>query len=134
MTAWLGVSRSPDFVKDQACEEAWLFRIRSDGAIDPIFGEDRLNLVPQDLIDNWLMLSRVFIPLVCDLASIDAVLQHQKEGPAGKLLTTKGSAVCQYPPLAPNSRGIKFFLQHAHGSELSHIAGRYGRRCQLPPG
>ena len=37
-------------VKDQAGEEAWLFRIRSGGAIDPIFGEDRLNLVPQDLI------------------------------------------------------------------------------------
>ena len=55
---------------------------------------------------------------MCDLAAIDAVLQHQIEGPAGKLLTTKGSAVCQYPPLAPNSRGIKFCLQHAHGSEL----------------
>ena len=53
-----------------------------------------------------------------DLAAIDAVLQHQIEGPAGKLLTTKGSAVCQYPPLAPNSRGIKFCLQRAHGSEL----------------
>ena len=97
-------------VKNQAGEEAWLFRIRSGCAIDPIFGKDRLNLVPQDLIDNWLMLSRVCIPLVCDLAAIDAVLQHQIEGPAGKLLTAKGSAVCQYPPLAPNSRGIKFCL------------------------
>jgi hypothetical protein len=56
-------------VKDQAGEEAWLFRIRSGGAIDPVFGEDRLNLVPQDLVDNWLMLSRVCIPLVGDLAA-----------------------------------------------------------------
>ena len=55
---------------------------------------------------------------MCDLAAIDAVLQHQIEGPAGELPTTKGSAVRQYPPLAPNSRGIKFFPQHAHGSEL----------------
>ena len=53
-----------------------------------------------------------------DLTAIDAVLQHQIEGPAGKLLTTKGVAVCQYPPLAPNSRDIKFCLQHAHRSEL----------------
>jgi hypothetical protein len=78
------------------------------GAIDPIFGEDRLNLVPQDLIDNWLMLCRVCIPLMRDLAAIDAVLQHQIEGPAGKLLAAKGSAIRQYPPLAPDLRGIKF--------------------------
>ncbi len=45
-------------VKSEAGEEAWLFCIRSGGAIHPIFGEDRLNLVPQDLINNWLMLCR----------------------------------------------------------------------------
>ena len=58
-------------IKDQAGQEAWLFRIHSGGAIDPIFGEDRLNLVPQDLVDNWLMLCRVCIPLMCNLAAIE---------------------------------------------------------------
>jgi hypothetical protein len=33
---------------------------------------------------------------MCDLAAIDAVLQHQIEGPAGKLLTTEGSALQRY--------------------------------------
>ena len=49
-----GVARRQSFaglVKDQAGEEACLFRSRSGGAIDPIFGEDRLSLVPQRLID-----------------------------------------------------------------------------------
>ncbi len=50
-------------VKDQAGEEAWLFRIRSGGAIDPIFGENGLNLVPQGLVDNCLMLSGYAFPL-----------------------------------------------------------------------
>ena len=36
-----------ELVKDQAGEEACLFRIRSGGAVNPIFGKDRLNLVPQ---------------------------------------------------------------------------------------
>jgi hypothetical protein len=46
-------------VKGEAGKKACLFRIRSGGSIDSIFGEDRLNLVPQDFVDNGRMLSWV---------------------------------------------------------------------------
>ena len=90
-------------VKDQAGEEAWLLCVRSGRPIDPVLGEDRLNLIPQGFVDNRLMLSGIGVAFVGDLAAIDAVLQHQIEGAAGELLAAIGSAVSQYPPLAPDS-------------------------------
>ena len=117
-------------VKGEAGEKAWLFRIRSGGSIDSIFGEDRLNLVPQDLIDNWLMLSRVCISPMCDLAAIDAVSAASDErAPRESFLTTKRSAVCQYH--AACSEFPRHQVLPAARARIGalHIAGRYGRPC-----
>ena len=63
------------------------------GSIDPVLRKYRLHLVPQHLVDNRGMLSRIGVAFMRDLAAIDAVLQHQIEGAAGEFLATIGSAV-----------------------------------------
>ena len=91
-------------VKGHADEQARVLCTRCRGSVNPVLGKHPLNLIPQLLFDYCWMLARIGVPFVRDLTAIDTVLQHQIEGPAGELLTAKGSAVCQHPPLAPNSR------------------------------
>ena len=82
--------------------------IRSRRPIDPVLGKYRLNLIPQCFIDNRLMLSGIGIALVSDLATIDAVLEHQIKGAAGEPLTPNLAAISENPPLAPDTLAIEF--------------------------
>jgi hypothetical protein len=61
--------------------------IRSRCPIDSVLGKYCLNLIPQGFIDNRVMLSGIGIAPVSDLATIDAVLEHQIKGAAGEPLT-----------------------------------------------
>jgi hypothetical protein len=106
-------------VKDKASEEAWLRCIRSHRTIHSVLRKHCLNLVPQRLVGNGRMLSRIGVAFVRDLAAIDAVLKHEIEGAVGEFLAAISRAVRQGPPLAPNSFGIKFCLQGAHRFELN---------------
>ena len=40
-------------VEDQAGEEAGILRVCSRSPIDPVLGEDGLDLVPKGLVDDW---------------------------------------------------------------------------------
>src|SRR4029077_8964203 len=82
-------------VENQAGKEACLSGTRPDGAIHPVLSEGHLNLVPQSLVNNRLMLARIGITFMGNLAAIDTVLQHQVESSAGQFLTAEGRAVCQ---------------------------------------
>ena len=75
---------------------------------DSVLSKNRLDLIPQWLVDNCRMLSWIGIPFVRDLTAIDAVLEHQIKGAAGQFLAAIRRAFCQRPPLAPDPRGIKF--------------------------
>ena len=65
-------------------------------------GKDGLNLIPERLVYDRRVLSRISISFVGDLAAIDAVLQHEIEGAAGELLAAIRSAVGQDALLAPD--------------------------------
>ena len=80
-------------VKNQAGEETGVLCIRSGCPIDSVLGKNRLDLIPQWLVDDCRMLSGIGIAFMRDLAAIDAVLKHQIEGAAGELLTANLGAV-----------------------------------------
>ena len=110
MTAWLGVRRSPFSSKAKPARRLGCFASDPAGPIDAVLGENRLNLVPQCLVDNRRMLSGIGIAFVRDLTPIDAVLKHQIKGAAGEFLAAIRGAVRQHSPLAPDPRGIEFCL------------------------
>src|SRR6185437_12225058 len=93
-------------VKSQADEEAGVLCIRSRRPIDSVLSKNRLDLIPQWLVDDCRM-----------LATIDAVLKHEIKGAAGEPLTANLGAICKDSPLTPYPCGIKFCLEIAHRSE-----------------
>ena len=83
--------------------------------VEPLLGEHRLNLIPQLLFDYCCMLARIGVTFVRDLTPIDTILQHQIEGPAGKLSDHQRecrllmSAACsEFPPhqVLPEARAL----------------------------
>lgn len=70
--------------------------------LDTVLGENRLDLVPQWLVDDGGVLSRICPTLVGDLAPVNAVLQHQIERATGDLLATIRGAVGPNPSFAPD--------------------------------
>src|SRR5680860_1135041 len=74
-------------VKGQPGEQAGIFCVCACCPIAPVLGEDSLDLVPKGLVHDGLMLPGIGVALMCDLAAIDAILQHEIEGAAGELVT-----------------------------------------------
>ena len=66
-------------IEQQACQQAWTARADTGAALDRIRRELGLRGLPEFGIDDGLMLSRVMLVLMDDLAAIDPVLQHQIE-------------------------------------------------------
>jgi len=59
-------------VKSQAGEEAGVLCIRSRRPIDSVLSKNRLDLIPQWLVDDCRMLAGIGVAFVRDLAAIDA--------------------------------------------------------------
>jgi hypothetical protein len=64
-----------------------------------VAGKLCLNRIPQRLIDDRRVLTRMGLLLVDDLASIDPVLQHQIECAAGEWLAAAQATRCARPQL-----------------------------------
>src|SRR5580700_1005371 len=73
-------------IKQHAGEEAGLARSSAALAPGSIAGELLLNGIPQWLIDDRRVLAGMELALVNDLASVNAVLQHQVERAARERL------------------------------------------------
>src|SRR5262249_22300028 len=86
--------------------------------IHSILGKNRLNQIPKGFGDNGRMFSGIGVALVGDLAAINAVLQHEMEGTARKLLPAATGTVSIDPPLALDSRFFQFGLEDAHRSQF----------------
>ena len=79
-----------------------LFR-RPKHAIGPIFCKDCLNLAPERFINDGLVLARVALVLMHDLAAINSILQHEIERAAGKRLLAISNTVRCIPRLTDNT-------------------------------
>src|SRR5437868_14565066 len=78
-------------IKQQAGEEARLTMSCAGLPLGGIAGKLCLSRIPQRLIDDRRVLTRMGLLLVDDLAAIDPVLQHQIERAAGALLSSRGA-------------------------------------------
>jgi hypothetical protein len=88
-----------------------LFRPRSCRPLDSICGERRLNRVPKPLVDDRLVLARIDLALVADLAAVETVLQQRIKRAAGELLATTGGAVGPRSLLAPDPGAVELVAQ-----------------------
>src|SRR5436309_5600974 len=102
--AAVSVEQNPD-------QKAWLLAHLPVGSVDAILGEDGLHIVPEGLVDDGLMLAWIALVLVDDFTTIDPVLQHQVDGPAGERLSTIPAAIRSRPDLADNASAIEVLLQ-----------------------
>src|SRR5262245_27258107 len=106
------------FVEGQAGEEARVLRGSSGSPVDPVLGEDSLDLVPQGLVHNGFVLSGIGVALMRDLSAIDAVLQHEIKSAARELVTAPDSSVRKAAAFAADSRGIKLGFKGTHRPEF----------------
>jgi hypothetical protein len=88
LTAGLGVIRLPSLSKQNAGEKARLPIFSALVVLGGVAGKLGLDRTPQRLIEDRLMFARVGLPVMDDLAAIDAVLQHQVERTAGEWFPT----------------------------------------------
>src|SRR6266404_8158387 len=105
-------------IKQQAGEEA---RLTMSSACVPLGGVASklcLNRIPQRLIDDRRVLTRMRLLLVDDLASIDLVLKHQIERAAREWLAASQATRCARPELAPNGAGVELVLQQPNRAEF----------------
>src|SRR5437899_8310054 len=107
-------------IKQQAGEEA-----RLTSACVPlggIAGKLCLNRIPQRLIDDRRVLTRMGLLLVDDLASIDPVLQHQIQRAADEWLAAAQATRCARPQPALNAAGVELGLQQPDRAEFGIAA------------
>jgi len=74
-------------VENQPGQETGIFCVGTCSPVDPVLGQNCLDLVPKSLVHEGLMLSGIGAAFVGDLTAIDAILQHEIEGAAGELVT-----------------------------------------------
>src|SRR5438552_10748835 len=94
-------------VEQQSGEEARTPCSCSCRALDRVGGQLRLDLVPQRLVDDWLVLARVMRALMADLAAVDPVLQHQVQRTPGQRLAAPASAGAARSAFAADARCIE---------------------------
>src|SRR5260370_28677829 len=94
-------------IKQQAGEQARLRSSSASLAVGGVAGPPRLNRIPQLLIDDRRVFAGIGPFLVNDLASVDAVLQHQVEGTAREWLTTPEPTGRAHPALARDALGFE---------------------------
>src|SRR3984893_14466478 len=108
-------------IKQHASEEPRLPSF-SALALGGVAGKLRLYGIPERLIDNRLVFAQMGLLVVDDLAPIDAVLQHQIEGTAGKWLATRDSARGARPQLALDAQGLQLVSQPPDRAEFGIAA------------
>src|SRR5467141_926404 len=109
-------------IKQQAGEEARLTMSCACATLGGVAGKLRLNRIPQRLIDDGGVLTRMGLLLVDDLASIDPVLQHQIERAAGEWLAASQATRCARPELALDAAGVELVLQQPDRAEFGIAA------------
>src|SRR5712672_2463597 len=86
--------------------------------VDTVRGKNSLDPIPKGLIDDGLMLARVALVLVDDLAAVDAVLQHEIECTPGDRLAAVGAAVRGGAALADDALRVKVGLEQSDRLEV----------------
>src|SRR6266404_8686286 len=109
-------------IKQQAGEEARLTMSCARVPLGGIAGQQCLNRIPQRLIDDRRVLTRMGLLLVDDLAAIDAVLQHQVEPAAREWLAASQATRCARPQLALDAVGVQLVLQQPDRAEFGIAA------------
>src|SRR3954447_15618371 len=109
-------------IKQHAGEEARLPRFSVLVALCGVTGEPGLDGIPERLIDNCLMLARIGLFVVNDLAPIDAVPQHQIERASGEWLPTGDAARGAGPQSAPDAEGFELVLQRSDRAKFGITA------------
>src|SRR6202047_4941875 len=90
-------------IKQQAGEEARLTMSSACVPLGGVAGKLCLNRIPQRLIDDRRVLTRMGLLLVDDIASIDPVLQHQIERTARERVAAAQATRCAGPQLASDA-------------------------------
>src|SRR5882672_6007940 len=132
-------------IKQDTDEEAGWTSFSAIVALGGVAGKLCLNRIPQRLIDDWRVLTRMGLLLVDDLASIDPVLKHQIECAAGEWLAASQATRCARPQLAPDAAGVELVLQQpdraefgmaakneAHGFRLAFDDDQLAGLCPIP--
>src|SRR6201998_3004848 len=132
-------------IKQQAGEEARLTMSSARVPLGGVAGQLCLNRIPQRLIDDRRVLTRMGLLLVDDLASIDTVLQHQIERAAGEWLAAAQATRCAGPQPALDAAGVELVLQppdraefgmaaknEAHGLRLAVDDDQLAVLCPIP--
>src|SRR5213596_1344432 len=109
-------------IKQQAGEEARLTMSSACVPLGGVAGQLCLNRIPQRLIDDRRMLTRMGLLLVDDLAAIDPVLQHQIERTAGEWLAAPPATRCAGPQFALDAAGVQLVLQQPDRAEFGIAA------------
>src|SRR3954453_12647631 len=109
-------------IKQQAGEEARLTMSCAGVPLGGIAGKLCLSRIPQRLIDDRRVLTRMGLLLVNDLAAIDPVLQHQIERAAGEWLAAAQATRCARPQPALDAAGVELLLQQPDRAELGIAA------------
>src|SRR3981081_1922001 len=104
----------PVSVEQQAGKQAWALGPSTAASFDRISPQPPLHRVPKLRLDDRLMLSRVVLVLVDDLAMIDPVLQHQIKGAARDRVAAPAPAGGAGPFLADNSLDLQFVPEQTH--------------------
>src|SRR6266446_3117543 len=109
-------------IKQQAGEEARLTMSSACVPLGGVAGQLCLNRIPQRLIDDRPVLTRMGLVLVDNLASIDPVLKHQIEPAAREWLAAAQATRCARPQLALDAAGVQLVLQQPDRAEFGIAA------------
>src|SRR6266850_5744614 len=109
-------------IKQQAGEEARLTMSCACVRLGGVAGQLCLNRIPQRLIDDRRVLTRMGLLLVDDLASIDPVLKHQIKRAAREWLAASQATRCARPELALDAAGVELVLQQPDRAEFGITA------------
>ncbi len=103
---------------DETGERAHVVIALGGAAIDSLCRQGRLNLLPQILIDDRLVLARISLVLMHDLAAIEAILQHVIERSPHHGLASIGPTIRRGAALAEDTRRIEVLLEQSHRAQV----------------
>src|SRR5215472_451974 len=97
-------------IKQHPGEQARLVCAGASIALGGIAGELHLNRIPQRLVDDWRVFTRIGLALVKDLSAIGAVPQHLVERATREWLAANQPTRGTRPRLAFDFTGLEFRL------------------------
>ena len=96
-----------------------------------IGGELRLDRIPEGLSDDRRVFARMGLPLVHDLAAIEAVLQHQVKCTAREWLAANAATRSARPRLALDAAGFEVLVQQPDRTEFGIAAKHHAHDLRL---